>query len=295
VDEIIITESRPSDLLAALHDAATPEMEFVFANRNAEPSDLVLVAWLGTEAAGYVAATDHGDGEVEVWEHAVAPAHRQRGVGRTLLYELARRVEPGAIVRVDPAQQLDLERIADYYARCGFTHEAAKQALWGTATEVLRATGRQLAGNRGVPVKILLGEKAAGTGVVTIKPAAAVEELVTLLNHHRIGAVPVSSDGARIEGIVSERDILRGLGQHGAGVLGRPVSEIMTQDVVTCTAGDGIELLMSLMTRLRIRHIPITDAGRLVGLVSIGDIVRHRLEQLELENQHIRDYITSGR
>jgi CBS domain-containing protein len=69
----------------------------------------------------------------------------------------------------------------------------------------------------------------------------------------------------------------------------------MTRDVVTCTAADGVELLMSLMTRLRIRHIPVTDAGRLVGIVSIGDIVRHRLEQLELENQQIRDYITTGR
>jgi CBS domain-containing protein/GNAT superfamily N-acetyltransferase len=294
MDEITITESRPTELLQALHDAATPEMEHVFANRNAEPSDLVLVAWLGNEAAGYVAATDHGDGEVEVWEHAVAPAHRQRGVGRTLLYELARRVEPGAIVRVDPAQQLDLERIADYYAACGFTHEAAKQSLWGTATEVLRATGRQLAGNRGVPVKILLGEKPMA-GVVTIAPTAPVEELVQLLNRHRIGAMPVSVDGSRIEGIVSERDILRGLGEHGTGLMGQPVSEIMTQDVVTCTAADGIELLMSLMTRLRIRHIPITDAGRLVGIVSIGDIVRHRLEQLEQENQQIRDYITTGR
>ncbi len=293
MEEIVITESRPTDLLQALHDAATPDLEHVFANRDAEPADLVLVAWRGPVAVGYLVATDHGDGGVEVWEHAVATTQRRRGIGRTLLYELARRTHPGAIVRIDPAHQLDLERIADYYARCGFAHSSARHELWATATEVLRATGRALTGQRGVPVRSVLAVKA--TGVVTIRPDATVEELARLLNQHRIGAVPVSSDGKRIEGIVSERDILIGISEHGIGLMDRHVADVMTSDVVTCTASDGIELIMSLMTRLRIRHIPVTEAGRLIGIVSIGDILRQRLEHLEQENQQIRGSVTAGR
>lgn len=291
--DIVITESRPGELLRALHDRATPELEHLFAHRDALPSDLVLVAWIADHAAGYLVATDGGDGTVDVWEHAVAPGERQRGIGRTLLYELARRVAPGAIVRIDPLHQLDLERIADYYSRCGFTHSTARQELWASATEVIRATGRRLTGARGDPLRLVLAGKAAG--VVTIGPDASVAELVALMDHHRIGAMPVTSDGARIEGIVSERDVLGQLARHGAAVLGRRVGEIMTTDVVTCTASDGVELVMSLMTRLRIRHIPVVAAGGLEAMVSIGDVVRYRLHQLEDENQHIKDYITAGR
>ena len=291
--EFVVTESRPSELLAALHDAAVPELEHVFANRRAEPSDLVLVAWNQQEPVGYLVATVHPTGIVEVWEHAVAPAYRQRGVGRTLLYELARRVQTNALVRVDPAHLLDLDRVADYYTRCGFTHVAASHEILATAAELLRATGRAPAGNRGAAVRTLLHAK--DRTVVTIRPDASLAELVALLNEHRIGAVPVSIDGSRIEGIVSERDILHGLGRDGAALIDRRVADVMTKDTITCTADDGVELVMSLMTRLRVRHIPVTQAGRLVGIVSIGDIVRQRLEQVERENEQIRDYIITGR
>ena len=94
---------------------------------------------------------------------------------------------------------------------------------------------------------------------------------------------------------MSERDVLSQLARQGAAVLGARVGEIMTTDVVTCTPADGVELAMSLMTRLRIRHLPVLEAGRLSAMVSIGDVVQHRLHQLEDENQHIRDYITTGR
>jgi CBS domain-containing protein/predicted N-acetyltransferase YhbS len=291
--DVVVTESRAGELIEALHAAATPELEHVFANRDAVPSDLVLVAWSGVEPVGYLVATMHGSGVVEVWEHAVAPAYRQRGVGRTLLYELARRVAPGAVVRVDPAHQLDLARLADYYRRCGFTHVAATQEILATGAELLRATGRSPAGNRGAPVASLL--RAKGRDVVTIGPDATVPQLLARLNEHRIGAVPVSRDGLRIEGIVSERDVLEALGREGAAVLDRRVRDVMTPDVVTCTAGDGVELVMSLMTRLRIRHVPVTEEGRLVGIVSVGDIVRQRLEQVERENEEIREYISAGR
>lgn len=292
VADLVVTESRPNELLAALHDAAVPEMEHVFATRPAEPSDLVLVAWADDQPIGYLVATVHGTGIVEMWEHAVAPPHRQRGVGRTLLYELARRVPPTSLVRVDPAHQLDAERMADYYRGCGFSHVTASGEILATTAELIRATGRTPAGGRGPAVTSLL--RAKGREVVTIPPDASVRALVALLNEHRIGAVPVSVDGRRIEGIVSERDVLAALDREGAGLLDRRVRDVMTLDVVTCTVHDGIELVMSLMTRLRIRHVPVTDAGHLVGIVSIGDIVRHRLDQVERENAEIRDYIGSN-
>jgi CBS domain-containing protein/GNAT superfamily N-acetyltransferase len=291
--DVFVTESRPSELLAALHDAAIPELEHVFRNRRAEPTDLVLVAWNDREPAGYLVATTHGSGVVEVWEHAVAPNLRQRGVGRLLLYELARRVPPDALVQVDPAHQLDLDRLADYYGRCGFSHVAASGEILATVTDVLRATGRAPAGNRGATVRSLLN--AQERAVVTIEPDATVAELVAVLNEHRIGAVPVSTDGSHIEGIVSERDILRALGSAGASLMETRVADVMTTDTITCTADDGVELVMSLMTRLRVRHIPVVEAGRLVGIVSLGDIVRQRLEQVERENEQIRDDITTGR
>ncbi len=293
MSEVFVTESRASELLAALHDAAVPELEHVFRNRQADPTDLVLVAWSDRQPAGYLVATVHGSGVIEIWEHAVAPGQRQRGVGRLLLYELARRVPAQALMRVDPAHQLDLERLSDYYSRCGFSHVVKTDEILATVAEVLRSTGRTPAGNRGAPVKSLL--RAKDRAVVTIGPDATVGALVALLNEHRIGAVPVSGDGSRVEGIVSERDILQALGRDGGGVLDRRVEEVMTRDTITCTADDGLELVMSLMTRLRVRHIPVTHGGRLIGIVSIGDIVRHRLEQVERENQDVREYIQSGR
>jgi CBS domain-containing protein/GNAT superfamily N-acetyltransferase len=290
--DVFITESRPTELLAALHDAAVPELEHVFVNRRAEPSDLVLVAWNEDVPVGYLVATVLDSGIVELWEHAITPSHRQQGVGRTLLYELARRVPSNALVRVDPTHQFDPQRVADYYQRCGFSHVTASGEILATSNEIIRATGRTPAGQRGAQVQTLL--RATRRDVVTIAPSATVAELVTLLNEHRIGAVPVSTDGRRVEGIVSERDILVALGRDGAAVLDRQVTDVMTRDTVTCTADDGVELAMSLMTRLRIRHIPVTEAGGLIGIVSIGDIVRHRLEQVERENEQIRDYITTG-
>lgn len=291
-DDVVVTESRPTVLLAALHDAAVPELEHVFANRAAEPSDLVLVAWDGREPVGYLVATIHDSGVVEVWEHAVAPHRRQRGVGRTLLYELARRVPSTSLVRVDPAHQLDLDRVADYYQRCGFSHVTATGEILATTGELIRATGRSPAGRSGPSVKSLLHAK--GGGVITVAPGATVRQLVALLNEHRIGAVPVSGDGRRIEGIVSERDVLAALDAHGAALLDWRVDEIMTTDTVTCTVDDGVELVMSLMTRLRIRHVPVVAAGHLTGMVSIGDIVRQRLEQVERENAEIREYVGAG-
>ncbi|GAB3075303.1 CBS domain-containing protein [Monashia sp. NPDC004114] len=136
--------------------------------------------------------------------------------------------------------------------------------------------------------------RSKGTVVVTIKPDDTVADLLALLDEHRIGAVVVSSDGATVEGIVSERDIVRHLHTTGTSVLDGAVSAIMTSDVTTGSAKDNIADLAATMTELRVRHVPIVDDdGKLAAIVSIGDIVKHRLSELQSERDQLRDYITS--
>lgn len=130
-----------------------------------------------------------------------------------------------------------------------------------------------------------------GAGVVTIPPSASVEELVALLGEHRIGAVIVSSDGLHIDGIVSERDVVRGLGKQGASILAARVSDIMTANVHTCGLADTLEETAHTMTYQRIRHLPVVVEGELRGVVSIGDVVKHRIDQLMDERNHLLGYL----
>ena len=130
-----------------------------------------------------------------------------------------------------------------------------------------------------------------GAGVVTIPPSASVEELVALLGEHRIGAVIVSSDGLHIAGIVSERDVVRGLGKQGASILAERVSDIMTDNVHTCGLADTLEETAHTMTYQRIRHLPVVVEGELRGVVSIGDVVKHRIDQLMDERNHLLGYL----
>ena len=131
-----------------------------------------------------------------------------------------------------------------------------------------------------------------GDTVVTITPDRTVRELLALLGEHRIGAIVVSEDGRKVAGIVSERDVVRRLPADGDGVLDAPVSAIMTAEVYTCSREDSVEDLMSAMTERRIRHVPILVDGELVGIVSIGDLVKHRLAELQAERDHLTAYIT---
>jgi CBS domain-containing protein len=133
-----------------------------------------------------------------------------------------------------------------------------------------------------------------GDKVTTIAPQASVQELLDTLAEHNIGAVIVSSDGANIDGIVSERDVVRKLHESGAALLDQQVLTIMTPDVHTCTLDTHIDDLMRLMTQQRIRHVPIVNEGRLAGLVSIGDVVKNRIDELEFERKHLVDYISTA-
>ena len=126
--------------------------------------------------------------------------------------------------------------------------------------------------------------------VVTISPDATVRELVALLAEHNVGALVVSDDGERVSGIVSERDVVRRLHADDA-VLDAPVSMIMTEDVRTCTGADGLTDLMQTMTEHRIRHVPVVADGRLTGIISIGDVVKSRIGELEFERDQLDHYV----
>jgi len=130
-----------------------------------------------------------------------------------------------------------------------------------------------------------------GDMVVTVRPNESVERLLALLEEHRIGAVVVSGDGESVDGIVSERDVVRHLHRRGAAVLLAPIAEIMTSDVKTADPDTHIEELARTMTDLRIRHVPVVVDGRLRAIVSIGDIVKHRIDELQAERDQLVGYI----
>lgn len=132
-----------------------------------------------------------------------------------------------------------------------------------------------------------------GDQVATVSPQATVRELLRVLSTHNIGAVVVSADGTAIEGIASERDVVRHLHERGAALLDVPVSAIMTNPVRTCAPGDSVEGLRKIMTEHRIRHLPVVSDGRLAGIVSIGDVVKSAIDQLETERAQLVGYIHS--
>lgn len=133
--------------------------------------------------------------------------------------------------------------------------------------------------------------KRKGDTVITVRSDASVTDLLDLLAEHRIGAVVVSDGDGTVDGIVSERDIVRHLQKSGAGVLDQPVSTIMTSTVHTCTPEDELAALESTMTEHRFRHVPVVVDGRLVAIVSIGDVVKNRMTDLEAERDHLSAYI----
>jgi CBS domain-containing protein len=130
-----------------------------------------------------------------------------------------------------------------------------------------------------------------GDLVVTVRSDATVEQLLQLLEQHRIGAVVVSNDGSTVSGIVSERDVVRHLHSDGVGVLEETVATIMTSDVETCTPEDRIDSMARTMTERRIRHIPVLVDGKLAAIVSIGDIVKWRIDELQYERDQLVGYI----
>jgi CBS domain-containing protein len=139
--------------------------------------------------------------------------------------------------------------------------------------------------------EVLAGK--AGHDVVTVNPDTSVRDLVGMLAEHNIGALVVSSDGSSVDGIVSERDVVRRL-HDDEGVLDAPVSSIMSTEVATCSGNDTVNELMALMTERRFRHVPVVKNDKLVGIVSIGDVVKSRMSELEFERDQLDSYVQSA-
>jgi CBS domain-containing protein len=137
--------------------------------------------------------------------------------------------------------------------------------------------------------------KAKGSKVITVRPDLNIGHLAQRLRMERVGALVVSETGATADGIISERDVAHGLAEHGAEVLMRTVADLMTKAVLTCSPSDTIAQVAKAMTERRVRHMPVTEGKRLVGIISIGDVVKHRLDELELEANVMRDYAVARR
>ena len=136
-------------------------------------------------------------------------------------------------------------------------------------------------------VREILNTKRAG--VTVVRPRETIDALAHRLKLEGIGSAVISSDGDTVEGIISERDIVRGLADHRNNLLAMPVSDLMTRSVTTCAPDDNIKDIMRTMTQRRIRHLPVLEKGKLVGIISIGDVVKNRLEDMELEANVLRD------
>ena len=131
-------------------------------------------------------------------------------------------------------------------------------------------------------------------GVIAAKPSDTVEQVCQLLADKGIGAVLVLKPDGAIAGILSERDIVRGLSMIGTDLLQQSADSIMTKNVMVCSSHDTIEDVMHLMTRRRIRHLPVVDEGRLIGIISIGDVVKRRIAETEMEAEALKQYIATG-
>jgi CBS domain-containing protein len=144
-----------------------------------------------------------------------------------------------------------------------------------------------------VTVERILNTK--GTHASVVAPDTKISGLIEALALEEVGALVVSADGTTIDGIISERDIVRGLQEYGPSVLDHPVRDLMTKDVVTCTADDPVAGVMAIMDARSIRHVPVVDEGLLAGIITIRDIVKLRLDEVQSETNAMRDYISYGR
>jgi CBS domain-containing protein len=143
-------------------------------------------------------------------------------------------------------------------------------------------------------VKTILAAKKLGGDIISIEPTASLAAAAELLSKHRIGAVVILGAGGRLSGILSERDIVRTIAEQGAAALESPVGQAMTRNVTTCSEDDEIAAIMERMTAGKFRHMPVVANGLPIGLISIGDVVKLRVDEIERESEAMRDYIRTA-
>ena len=143
-------------------------------------------------------------------------------------------------------------------------------------------------------VKAILSDK--GTSVITVAPTVTLHDAIMILDEHQIGSVVVTDADRRVIGIITERDVLRTIARTARNpgtcqICDEPVGEVMTSEVETCNEADKVYQIMQRMTEKRFRHLPVVEGGRLVGIISIGDVVKHRLRQMEFESEELHQYV----
>ncbi len=136
--------------------------------------------------------------------------------------------------------------------------------------------------------------KAKGRLVTTARAEDSVEDVARAIAAKRIGALVIVNEAGAVQGIVSERDIVRGIGEKGIEILRRPVSDLMTKNVVTCSEQHSLDEMMGVMTQGRFRHVPVVVDGKLAGIISIGDVVKHHIAAVQLEVTAMREYLATG-
>jgi CBS domain-containing protein len=193
----------------------------------------------------------------------------------------------------DPRRAVGAAEFSSIAEQPGREHDAVPNVAKPRKLSPLRLDRwREKRGRRPMTVKTILSHK--GTDVVTADPNATLGEAVQILAARRIGAVVVTGADRRIVGILSERDVVRVLAEKGPSVLDTSIAEVMTRKVTTCGVRDTVAELMEQMTEGKFRHLPVVDQGRLAGLVSIGDVVKLRVQEMEQESAALRDYIRSA-
>lgn len=283
MSEISFSEGKASDVLEGLHESSHELRTSGFIGTASE-QDLVLLARFGSEVVGYLAASSERLGDLVVWEHAVAPDFRGRGVGRRLLLEAARRTPPTSRITIDPTGDFAIEKVAAYYSRLGFPPAPDDRfSISVAAHKVVDAVGEQI--EEHATLETILRRKPPS--VVTIAPDAPIIEAVALLNDMNIGSVVVSVDGRVIDGILSERDVVVAAHAWGAAMLDAKVRDCMTTEVISAEVTDDIAQVMEVVTIERLRHLPVTDGGVLVGVVSVGDLLVFRMREHDMRRDRL--------
>jgi len=162
------------------------------------------------------------------------------------------------------------------------------------AIKVVRHSALEQCRSRRRPMIVKSILSAKGGEVISIEPTATLDTAVKTLAEHKIGALLVLGPDRRVIGILSERDIVRVLAERGASVLSQPLAQVMTRKVITCSQSDSVGVLMERMTTGKFRHLPVIEDEQVIGVVSIGDVVKHRLQEIEHESAALRDYIQSA-
>jgi CBS domain-containing protein len=162
------------------------------------------------------------------------------------------------------------------------------------AIKVVRRSALEQCRSRRRPMIVKSILSAKGGDVISIEPTATLDTAVKTLAEHKIGALLVLGPDRRVIGILSERDIVRVLAERGASVLSQPLAQVMTRKVITCSQSDSVGVLMERMTTGKFRHLPVIEDEQVIGVVSIGDVVKHRLQEIEHESAALRDYIQSA-